>query len=269
MNLFTSDLDRTLIFSERTIDKDEIERICIEQLDGQNISYVTRAIQTRLTEIHENMQFVPVTTRSRAQFERIILFQRDIVPEIAVVANGGMILRNGEVDAVWQAHIEQTLQSLPLQVDDLQQHFHEQLAAPYFLRHQRVDGLFFVYIVDLAQLDEAALQALREQLAQLGWDSYLHGRKFYIVPHSITKGAAVRYLKEQAEYERHYAAGDSLMDVSMMYLADRSFAPLHGEIVEHPESYRQIEIIEKKGAAFAEQCLGEILSSFSRKSSVL
>lgn len=259
MQLFTSDLDRTLIFSERTIAKPEVERICIEQLDGQNISYVTRSIHGRLTKINEAMQFVPVTTRSRAQFERIQLFQQDIVPDIAVVANGGIILRDGEVDLVWAAHIEQLMQHLRLPLGEVQKHFYEELGAPYFLRHQRVDGLFFVYIVDLEQLDEQALIVLRERLAEQGWDSYLHGRKFYIVPNRMTKGAAVQYLKEQGAYTIHYAAGDSLMDVSMMYLADRSFAPLHGEIVLHPESYRQIEIIEQEGAAFAEQCLQMIL----------
>ena len=258
MQLFTSDLDRTLIFSDRTIDT-ESERICIEIVDERNISYVTACIKERLAKVYERMQFVPVTTRSRAQFERISLFQHDIEQEVAVVANGGIILRGGEVDTLWQAHITQTLESLPLLMDELQPHFYKQLAAPYFLQHQRVDDLFFVYMVDLAQLDKEALQLLRQQLADAGWVSYLHGRKFYIVPYSVTKDAAVRYLKEQKRYERHYAAGDSLMDVDMMYLADRSFAPLHGEIVEYPEAYKSIEIIHKKGAAFAECCLREIL----------
>lgn len=259
MQLFTSDLDRTLIYSERTMNEALAGCICIEQLDGQNISYVTPQIRERLQVIQQTMQFVPVTTRSREQFERITLFQREIVPMVAIVANGGIILREGSVDLVWQARIEQVMQNLPLSIDALQPHFHEQLAASYFLRHQRVDELFFVYMVDLERLEQEPLQNLRRQLAEYGWTSYLHGRKFYIVPAPLTKGAAVQYLKEQRNYTRHYAAGDSLMDVSMMYLADRSFAPLHGEIVDHPACYGQIEIVEKRGAAFAEWCLAEIL----------
>lgn len=261
MQLFTSDLDRTLIFSTRTIAKAESERICIEELDGKEISYVTADIKQRLTEINELLQFIPVTTRSQAQFERISLFQKDIVPGVAVVANGGIILRNGQVDEVWQKHIQQVMATIQLPLNQVQQHFQQQLAAPYFLSHQAVDDLFFVCMLDLAQANFEELQQLKQQLDLCGWSSYLHGRKFYIVPQPITKGNAVAYLKSQFAYDKHYAAGDSLMDVSMMYLADRSFAPLHGEIVDYPESYQEIEIIEKKGAAFAENCLLEILQN--------
>ncbi|ATP41617.1 hypothetical protein CSE16_17120 [Solibacillus sp. R5-41] len=261
MKLFTADLDRTLIFSNRTIAKDESERICIEMLDDQSISYVTETIKERLTEIHHTLQFVPVTTRSREQFERISLFQQDIIPEVAVVANGGIILRNGQVDERWEQHIQQVMENIQLPIKQIQQHFQHELAAPYFLHHQQVDELFFVYYVNLAQVDLAEIQHLKSKLNACGWSCYLQGRKFYVVPQEITKGAAVAYLKNHTNYDKHYAAGDSLLDVSMMYLADRSFAPLHGEIADYPEKYGDIEIIKKKGAFFAEHCLLEILQN--------
>ena len=110
------------------------------------------------------------------------------------------------------------------------------------------------------QMKIAEMEQLQIQLKECGWASYLHGRKFYIVPQELTKGAAVGYLKEQHNYDMHFAAGDSLMDMSMLYLANRSFAPLHGEIMQHPESYRDIELIHKTGAEFAEFCLQQILS---------
>lgn len=259
MRLFTSDLDRTLIFSERTVAKNEDERLCIESYNGRNISYVTQKIWDQLTEINHTMQFVPVTTRSKEQFERILLFQQSIVPKIAIVANGGIILRNGQIDEVWQQHIAKMMANLPLAFQEVQQHFHQALSAPYFLRHDPVESLFFVHYVDLSIINMEEIALLKKQLADLGWMSYLHGRKFYILPFEMTKGAAVAYIKGQEDYEMHFAAGDSMMDVSMMYLADRSFAPEHGEIVDYPESYQNIEILTNKGAAFAEHFLSEIL----------
>lgn len=261
MKLFTSDLDRTLIFSERTVAKSEDERLCIETVNDRKISYVTQTILNQLTEINDTMQFVPVTTRSKEQFERILLFQQNIIPNIAIVANGGIILRNGIVDEVWQQHIAQLMADLPLAFNDVQQHFQQQLAAPYFLRHEPVEKLFFVHFVDLTIINMEEIKVLKQQLEDLGWMSYLHGRKFYILPFEMTKGAAVAYIKGQEDYDVHFAAGDSMMDVSMMYLADRSFAPLHGEIVDYPESYKHIEIIADKGAAFAEHFLTQILQA--------
>jgi hydroxymethylpyrimidine pyrophosphatase-like HAD family hydrolase len=257
MILFTSDLDRTLIFSERTIEMLETERICIEQLNDKKISYVTKEICDQLEMINNTMQFVPVTSRSRAQYERIILFRETIIPSLAIVANGGIILRNGQVDKAWQQHIEQMMANLPLPITEVQQYFAQQLNKPYFLQHQLMDDLFFVYGVNLTTVNFAELQELKEQLAPYGWTSYLNGRKLYIMPIYLTKGMAVAHIKEQIGFNYHVAAGDSFMDLSMLTLADRSFAPAHGEITE----MSPIEILNKKGAAFAEQCLGEIIQS--------
>lgn len=259
MKLFTSDLDRTLIFSKRTIEKEASERICIEHLHGKEISYVTKAIVEQLEQVNATMQFVPVTTRSRAQYERISLFQQTVIPVYAIVANGGIILRNGQVDLQWQQQMTQLMASLPLPISKLQQQFAAQLSKPYFLSNQLMDELFFVYGVDTmtVQLDE--LQQLDDQLAPFGWTSCLNGRKLYILPAQMTKGAAVAYLKRQQHYEMHFAAGDSYLDLSMLKLAQKSYTPAHGELALRQLNAAPVEVIDEKGAVFAEHCLEKLL----------
>ena len=72
--LFTSDLDRTLIFSKRRM----LANTCyksIEQLDDQTISYMSKTTYERLVQLHAVLDFVPVTTRSLQQYTRLTLFQ--------------------------------------------------------------------------------------------------------------------------------------------------------------------------------------------------
>lgn len=258
MHLFTSDLDRTLIFSKRSIAKEISDQICIETIDMREISYVTPKIMDILGDINNKMQFVPVTTRSSEQFNRLQLFQNQINPEIVILANGGIILRHGQIDDMWQQTIKQMMDGLTLPLTTFQSFFKKQLAAPYFLEWKLVDDIFFLYIVDIQQVNYLALQQFQQQIEACGWISYLQGRKFYILPQQLTKGAAVSYIKKQCDYELHFAAGDSLMDKSMLQHADYGFVPRHGELVDYLEDASHIEIIEATGADFAEQCLSRI-----------
>lgn len=258
MQLFTSDLDRTLIFSKRTIHTAIENSLCIEQLEERDISYITGKIEQLLKRIHGTMHFVPVTARSMAQYERITLFQHTVVPDIAILANGGVILRNGVIDPDWQQHIEQQLQLLPLSLRQIGTKYARQLSAGYFLRHHIIENLFYCFIVDQQTVNLQELKEFNQSLEQDGWHSYLQGRKLYILPQFLTKGAAVKYIKQFQHYERHFAAGDSLMDLSMLELADEYFVPLHGELAQFAQQLN-LEIVHKNGAEFAEHCLRQIL----------
>lgn len=267
MQLFTSDLDRTLIFSKRTIQAAIENCLCIEQLEGREISYINATIEQLLRQIHEKLHFVPVTTRSLAQYERITLFQQAIVPEVAIVANGGIILRNGQVDSVWQQHIEDQRALLPLSLVQIGDKFSEQLTANCFLRHHIIDELFYCYIVDPQMLDLNKVQNLNKALQQYGWHGSLQGRKFYILPMFLSKGAAVQYIKNLRHYDWHFAAGDSMMDLNMLQLANDYFVPLHGELTKYAEQL-DIAIVQKSGADFAEYFLRQILISITEKGSM-
>ena len=264
MQLFTSDLDRTLIFSKRTIDRALDTCLCIEQLDGRDISFINRTIEQRLLQIQKKAQFVPVTTRSIAQYERITLFQQRVVPDMAIVANGGIIFRNGQRDKVWQQHIAQQLSLLPLSLHQLFNKFSKHLSENYFLRHHIIDDLFYCFIVDPQAVDLNKIQHLSEGLQQDEWHCYLQGRKLYIVPQFLTKGAAVQYIKNLQHYDWHIAAGDSMMDLSMLQLADDYFIPLHSELTPYAEQLG-LSIVQKSGADFAEYFLQQILENNRKK----
>ena len=259
--LFTSDLDRTLIFSKRRM----LANTCyksIEQLDGQTISYMSKTTYNRLVQLHAVLDFVPVTTRSLQQYTRLTLFQYELTPKIAIVANGGVILRNGKIDEVWQQHIYKRQAALPLLYEQVQEHYSSMFTAPFVRRLYEVDSLFFVLTIEDGKLPEESLLQFRIDLEQFEWTCYLLGRKLYILPCFLTKGAAVQYIKSQTSYDWHVAAGDSMMDLSMLELADTCFIPQHGEL-KQAKAEHGLPVMKETSSNFSDETLKKIMERMS------
>ena len=88
MKIFMSDLDNTLIYSY----KHEIgeEKTCVEIYQDREVSYMTNRSCELLKAVTEEILFVPTTTRTIEQYERIHL---DVgIPKYALVCNGGVLL---------------------------------------------------------------------------------------------------------------------------------------------------------------------------------
>ncbi|MBS7344172.1 MAG: hypothetical protein KIG60_00670 [Caryophanon sp.] len=259
MKLFTTDLDRTLIFSHRTIGaRDDVK--CVELFEGKEQSFMSHKQIELLHELKESTHIIPVTTRSQLQYERISFFQQDIIPSYAVVANGGIVFKDGKRDAQWDELVQQAVKDA-LPIGDFTTRFETHRAHNFFLREYETEGLFYMLAVDEQTLRHDDLQLFQQELLQEGWTSYLHGRKFYALPSTLTKEAAVQYVVDQLPHTVHIAAGDSMMDLGMMQLADIGYTPKHGEVYAHYGDDCPVEVILQEGAAFAETMLQQILAT--------
>ena len=98
--IFASDLDRTLIYSNRLLTKNHLPVPIrnVEVYNGREISYMTEKAIALLRELADEMMFIPVTTRTVEQYHRIALFREEIRPTYAITCNGGVVLNNGNVD---------------------------------------------------------------------------------------------------------------------------------------------------------------------------
>lgn len=253
--LVTSDLDRTLIFSNRT-KLNDVLYTCIEQLDGQDLSYMSNNTIEILRNVMNEVEFVPVTTRSLAQYKRITIFQHELPPTYAITSNGGHVLINGEIDPFWQQHITTQMNALSLQHQDLCTSFANHLQDTAILRTHDVEGLFYVSIIDEETYDYQNFISLHQQLADVNWTCHLQGRKLYMLPCFLTKGAAVSYIKKKAVYDWHAAAGDSQLDISMLEIADQYFIPQHAELAQSS----QLTIMKESSSQFTETFLNDVLS---------
>lgn len=232
--LFASDLDQTLIYSPRSFRLIPGEPMpassSIEIYDGRDISFMADSAVAKLRKIASQSIFVPVTTRTIDQYQRISLFCENMIPAYGVTSNGGNIIVDGAVDPTWREQVAMNMAQICLCPEDMLASFnevhHESWAGPV----KMADGLFYYCLVErdkvpLTEIESFALWAKQQQ-----WNISLQGRKLYIVPQVVNKWAAVAYIKDILQEKLVVAAGDSLLDLCMLEQADFAIAPAHGEL---------------------------------------
>ena len=190
MDLFASDLDNTLIYSyKRDIGTDTV---CAEVYEGRQVSFMTKRSRELLEKVNQTMHFVPVTTRSVQQYQRI-RFGDTWSPRLALAANGGVLLRDGVSDPDWYkascdliAPAEPALQ----QAEAVLEHDPNRT-----LDVRRVDGLFvFTKSADVPH----TLARLRDALDLTHVELFENGVKVYVVP--LLAAADTAFCPETLDY---------------------------------------------------------------------
>lgn len=207
--LFASDIDNTLIHSYKHRQEGEL---CIELLKGSEQGFMNSRVFDSLSKLPENVEFIPITTRSIEQFERINF------PEgcygRAVTTNGAILLEKGVSNSEWR-------DSVKGYADRVMPHLLELKAEL-----DKCEGLNVCRTVDdmylyISVTEPSEARGFYERYADDEYvDVELSGRKIYFLPHEINKGAALRRLKSDSDFDIVIAAGDSTIDVSMLNEAD-------------------------------------------------
>ncbi len=234
MKVFNADLDNTIIYSYRhDIGSDKRN---VEMHKNNELSFVTEKTYSLLQCIKDEILFVPTTTRTIEQYNRIDLGIG--ILKYALVCNGGVLLVNGKEDEEWYKDSLQLVQKSEA----------EMKKALDFLESEkrRIFDLRFIkdlFIFTKCNKPEAVVSSLREKLNTTLVDVINSGMKVYVVPKDLSKGRAVLRFKEYVQAESVIAAGDSEFDISMLEEADVSIAPqklagkhvLHKDIILMPE----------------------------------
>lgn len=212
--LFLCDIDNTLIHSFRHKTSDDV---CVEYIDGKEQGFMTRYTARMLPIINKFIYLVPVTTRSVDQYKRIV-WPEGIRPELAVVANGAILLKQGKVDRAWAAAADELVLPYRAEIDSL----YLELRSMESYRCKIVDGKY-VYIHCYS--DEEAQGCAGQYSGHTALNVIRSGRKVYFFPPRLDKGFASVRLKETLKCNYTIAAGDSEIDVPMLELADMALIP--------------------------------------------
>ena len=215
--ILASDLDRTLIYSKRFLQQypTTAPLVLVENYQGEPLSYMSEASLAQVRWLIEHDAFVPVTTRTTAQYERIFGLTA-LQPRYAITTNGAEILHNGVKDERWAQHVASKrnpnyakMHAYMTQLAGVERHY---------------DVVHFMYAITTALAPPEAVQVAQE----LGFTMSQQGRKLYFVPSHLTKWQAVDYVAEQLGTKQIFAAGDSLLDVPMLEGAQHCLYMRHG-----------------------------------------
>jgi hypothetical protein len=173
-----------------------------------------------LPQVNASALFVPVTTRTIEQYNRISLLENG-APDFALVCNGAVLLHDGVVDEEWlsesKAMFGNTLAYLNEYVERLKEmldiFYDVRIVEDFFIfaKHVTSDN----YIDQLSAFIDASLFSINSTFD-----------KIYIMPKHMDKGCAVkRFLKLYGADQPTVSAGDSVMDLPMLAVTDRAFVP--------------------------------------------
>lgn len=228
--LFLSDLDRTLIFSYKRLSEDNI---CVEEMDGKKLSYMTPHSAELLREIALLTEFIPVTTRSAEQYRRICLPSG--TPHYAVCDNGGNLLIDNIPDPKWRKRAEELIRPAMEEMSRIRAYW--ETLEEIYLDVRFVDETF---LYTKSHTPSETLKQTAESFSPETVNLFENGDKIYAVPKGISKGTAVRWLREMLG-DKIIAAGDSLFDREMLDNADIAvikLGELSGECLA-PVSYNE------------------------------
>ncbi|WP_042457586.1 HAD family hydrolase [Neobacillus dielmonensis] len=232
--IFASDLDRTLIYSNRAINilgSSEIDNLKpVEKKGSRWVAYMTENAFSALRELAHNSLFIPVTTRTTEQFNRVFIFGQDIPIKYAITSNGARIIQNGRPLEEWTNYISQNLEE-------------QSLSPAEFLSEIKRSGLewngewkqaedLFLYSILYDVLPESLIKEISLAAEASGWRISLQGRKLYFIPKAISKGAALEFICKLEGQKVAAGAGDSRLDLDFLTLCKLGFVPKHGELVK-------------------------------------
>lgn len=260
--IFASDLDQTLIYSKKSMGAvQEDELVPVELHQGNYISYMTQTSIERLHKLAGDVLFVPVTTRTEEQYKRIFYIQQRFRPSYAVTSNGGKVFVNGVPDQEWAAHVYKVLkESAPFA--EIRREF-EQISSPEWVKKMDFsDELFFTIILHPERVMLSVIEEFRHRLARIGWYVSLQGRKLYLMPAGVNKGDAVLYIRDLVGACYIAAAGDSLLDESLLNISDFALSPSHGELYARKREQAGLRYTRVTGIKAAEELIENIAAYF-------
>ncbi|MEV7542019.1 HAD family hydrolase [Streptomyces sp. NPDC089915] len=263
--LVASDLDRTLIYSSAALgltmpDPQAPRLLCVEVHEGRPLSFMTETAAALLAQLAADPAavFVPTTTRTRKQYQRI-RFPGPPAP-YAICANGGQLLVDGVPDRDWRRAVAARLAAECAPLEEVHRHLLE-VADPQWLRKARLaEDLFAYLVVERDLVPDEWLKSLTRWAEERGWTVSLQGRKIYAVPRPLTKSAAMREVARRTGATTTLAAGDSLLDADLLLAADRAWRPGHGELADAGWTAPTVTALHEAGVLAGE----EIVRSFGQ-----
>ena len=249
MIIFNTDLDNTMIFSYKHDIGDD--KINVEIYEGREISFITKKTYDLLRIVKDKVLFVPTTTRTTEQYERINLHIG--TPEYALTCNGGVLLIDGKEDKEWY---NESLCLVSDCTDELSRS--EQLLENESGRTIEVRNIRGLFIFTKCNKPESVVCNLKKELDISKVDVFNNGVKVYVVPKKLSKGIAIRRFKEYINGDTIIAAGDSEFDLSMFTEADIAIAPQR-LAMKHKVAENTKLMPEKK--VFSEEVLEEVLKN--------
>ncbi|MGP7815976.1 hypothetical protein [Niallia sp. 01092] len=263
--MFASDLDRTIIYSTRALESMNIlinhTLVAVETKNGENVAFMTERSFQLLKEVANQLFFVPVTTRTFEQYERVFIFKKEIKVSYSVSSNGAVIYYKGKKIEEWKKHVAKRLEMECLKKEMLLQKL-ERFSINGTLKI--ADNLFIYYILK-SEISREMKEIIVDLAKSFGWKVSLQGRKLYFMPLPVCKGEAMKFIQNREGIKTVAGAGDSVLDFPLLEGCTRPFIPSHGELAYEREFANHYYLTKSKGVLAGEEIIEKVHQLVNQK----
>ncbi|WP_040197229.1 hypothetical protein [Candidatus Soleaferrea massiliensis] len=231
--IFSTDLDRTLIFSKRRFDPKKVQTVPVEQREGVDCSFMTPRAYYYFQEIMRRTVLVANTMRGIEQAKRIRFVQEGRC-DYVVTQNGLYIYRDDRPDKLYGEIVAALAAQTQFGFDEaIDQILHEVGGILCMSKRYEYMAVFFT---DGERFDRRAYQQLRMYYHDCGWELYEQGKKLYLSPLAVDKSRALLYIREREQADSVTSFGDSYFDIPMLKASDIRYSLAGCELQEiHPD----------------------------------
>ena len=216
MIVFHTDLDSTMIFSyKHDIGPDKRN---VEIYYDREISFITEKTYELMKKVKERVLFVPTTTRSVEQYNRIDLGIGPV--KYALTCNGGILLVNGIEDENWYQESKELIEPSVEEMHKAMDWLAQDARTTFEVRFIRD-----LFVFTKCDHPEEVVAQLRKMLNTELVDAFHTGIKVFVVPKELNKGKAIARFRNRVASEYIIAAGDTEFDISMFEEAEIAIAP--------------------------------------------
>jgi len=100
------DVDHSLLFDEETMRSIDKPTLLVERVAGRP-RFMTMRAHLRLKRLVSIDGVIPVTKRTKEEYQQLELFQIDAPPKWAIIAGGEVLLKDGKVDRRYENWLRQ------------------------------------------------------------------------------------------------------------------------------------------------------------------
>ena len=260
--LFASDLDRTLIYSKKSRGHEvsEHDLAIVEWRENNPAAFMTKEGLEIFKELSSSIEFLPVTTRTNKQYERLFgLYNPQEKPTYSIVSNGAVILENGRPIPEWSDKVKEQLEADCTSIPHVLSQIEPYIQRGSILNSLQAENWFVYMIIDEDRFTVEDFEDLSQLFFKQGFTLSKQGRKLYVMPNCINKSLALEFVTDRLEAEIVIAAGDSLLDLDMVLGADYGFIPQHGEVILNNRALpSHVQITDHTGVLAGEEIIKKV-----------
>ena len=231
--LFFCDLDQTMIYSSRLVDKftGTYNGLAVVETHAKKPhSFMTLNAVNVLQELSKEVVFIPCSTRSPTQFERV--YVPSVIVKHTILDNGGKIYTNSIEDKNWTKKMHEEIDSSSKAPSDVYSEITAMFGKEEWFNKIRITSNMFVAVIAYDKVPTHFIEYVESQIKDWNYTYSVQSRSIYMIPNAVTKEKAAQEVSERYDSEEIFAAGDSVLDLGLLEFAKHSIRPAHGELFD-------------------------------------